>query len=176
MRQCPGTTAGSCTSVRLEPRAAAGRDNRQTMSLTTGTPESVGMSTKRLTRLSDRMRRYVDDGVVRGISTMVIRNGAVVHDEQFGHRDAEASLAMEADTIFRIYSMTKPIVSTALMLLHEEARFQLEDPVAKYLPAFGATQVLSADGALVAQARPMEVRDLLTHTSGLTYDLSLIHI
>ena len=133
-------------------------------------PESVGMSSQRLNRIGVAMQRYVDDGTVRGISTMVLRKGSVVQAEQFGHRDFEAGLEMTSETIFRIYSMTKPIVSTALMLLHEESAFQLEDPVAKYLPAFGATQVLGADGSLSPQARPMEIRDLLTHTSGLTYD------
>ncbi|MDA0272550.1 MAG: serine hydrolase [Proteobacteria bacterium] len=133
-------------------------------------PESVGMSTQRLGRIGPAMQRYVDDGTVRGISTMVMRKGKVVHAGQFGHRDAEAGLEMTPDTIFRIYSMTKPIVSTALMLLHEESAFQLEDPVAKYLPAFGATQVLDSDGSLVSPTRPMDIRDLLTHTSGLTYD------
>jgi CubicO group peptidase (beta-lactamase class C family) len=133
-------------------------------------PEGVGMSSKRLDRIGVAMQRYVDDGTLRGVSTMVMRKGEVVHAEQFGYRDAEAGLEMTYDTIFRIYSMTKPIVSTALMLLHEESAFQLEDPVAKYLPAFGATQVLGADGSLSPQARPMEIRDLLTHTSGLTYD------
>lgn len=133
-------------------------------------PEGVGMSSQRLDRIGEAMQRYVDDGTLRGVSTMVMRKGKVVHAEQFGHRDAEAGLEMTYDTIFRIYSMTKPIVSTALMLLHEESAFQLEDPVANYLPAFGATQVLSADGSLSPQDRPMEIRDLLTHTSGLTYD------
>ena len=133
-------------------------------------PESVGMSSARLNRINAVMQRYVDSGTVRGISTMVLRKGKVVYAEQFGHRDAEAGLEVELDTIFRIYSMTKPVVSTALMLLHEESAFQLEDPVAKYLPQFASTPVLSADGALEPQARPMEVRDLLTHTSGLTYD------
>ena len=97
-------------------------------------PESVGMSSQRLGRIDTAMQRYVDDGTVRGISTMVMRKGKVVHAGQFGHRDAEAGLEITPDTIFRIYSMTKPIVSTALMLLHEESFFQLEDPVAKYLP------------------------------------------
>lgn len=140
------------------------------MSNEIASPESVGMSSARLERIAPAMQRYVDNGIVRGISTMVLRKGKVVHTGQFGHRDAEAGLAITPDTIFRIYSMTKPIVSTALMLLHEESAFQLEDPVAKYLPMFGATQVLGADGERVPQARPMEIRDLLTHTSGLTYD------
>ena len=133
-------------------------------------PESVGMSSQRLSRIGTTMQRYVDDGTVRGISTMVMRKGKVVHAEQFGHRDAEAGLKMTPDTIFRIYSMTKPVVSTALMLLHEESAFQLEDPVAMYLPAFGTTQVLGNDGSLAPPSRPMQIRDLLTHTSGLTYD------
>ncbi len=133
-------------------------------------PAQAGMSADRLARIGPVMQAYVDSGELAGISTMVTRGGQTVHAETFGHRDREAGLPMTADTIFRIYSMTKPIVSTALMMLQEEAAFQLNDPVATYLPAFGATQVLDADGSLVAQARPMEVRDLLMHTSGLTYD------
>ncbi len=140
------------------------------MNLEIQSPESVGMNSQRLSRIVARMQKYIDDGTVRGISTIVIRKGKVVHAGQFGHRDAEAGLAVTPDTIFRIYSMTKPIVSTALMLLHEEGAFQLEDPVSKYLPAFAATQVMRSDGALEAPAKPMDVRDLLAHTSGLTYD------
>lgn len=136
-------------------------------------PESVGMSTTRLDRINPVMQSYVDDGSVAGISTLVSRRGQIVYQAQVGQRDREAAMPMSADTIFRIYSMTKPIVSTALMLLHEEGRFQLEHPVATYIPAFGATKVLAADGSLVDQARPMTVRDLLTHTSGLTYDFMI---
>ena len=73
-------------------------------------PESVGMSSQRLNRIGVAMQRYIDNGTVRGISTMVMRRGKVVHAEQFGHRDAEAGLEITPDTIFRIYSMTKPIV------------------------------------------------------------------
>lgn len=134
------------------------------------TPEAAGMNAKRLERIRPVMESYVQERGVVGISTMVSRRGEVVHAEQFGNRDAEASKPMTADTIFRIYSMTKPVVSTALMMLHEEGAFQLEQPVAQYLPAFGATKVMGADSQLVDQARPMEVRELLMHTSGLTYD------
>lgn len=116
------------------------------------------------------MQEFVDDGTLAGAAMSVSRRGELVHSAEVGSRDAEAGEPMTADTIFRIYSMTKPIVSTALMLLQEETKFALNDPVAKYLPAFGATQVLQADSSLVAQARPMEVRELLMHTSGLTYD------
>ena len=135
-----------------------------------GTPEDVGMSSARLERIAPAMQRHIDSGEVAGINTLVARRGEIVHAAQFGQRDREAGLPMTADTIFRIYSMTKPIVSTALMLLHEEGRFQLEHPLAKYLPAFGATQVMTADGSLEPQARPIQVREVLMHTSGLTYD------
>ena len=133
-------------------------------------PEAVGMSRARLARIAPVMESYVTERGVVGISTMVCRRGEIVHDEQFGFQDKEAGVAMAPDTIFRIYSMTKPVVSTALMLLHEEGAFQLEQPVAQYLPAFGATKVLADDGTLVDQARPMQIRDVLSHTSGLTYD------
>ena len=133
-------------------------------------PEAVGMSSARLGRIAPVMESYVTERGVVGISTMVSRRGEIVHDEQFGFQDKEAGTPMAPDTIFRIYSMTKPVVSTALMLLHEEGAFQLEQPVAQYLPAFGATKVMADDGTLVDQARPMQIRDLLSHTSGLTYD------
>jgi len=128
------------------------------------------MSSARLARIAPVMESYVDERGVVGISTMISRRGEIVHAEQFGFQDKEAATPMAPDTIFRIYSMTKPIVSTALMLLHEEGAFQLEQPVAQFLPAFEATKVLAADGSLVDQARPMQIRDLLSHTSGLTYD------
>ena len=133
-------------------------------------PEAVGMSAARLARIHPVMQSYVDERGFAGLSVAIARHGQTVFSGQYGHRDKEAGRPMTEDTIFRIYSMTKPIVSTALMILFEAGRFQLLDPVAKYLPAFGATKVLADDGSLVEPARPMLVRDLLTHTSGLTYD------
>ncbi|MDA3037955.1 MAG: serine hydrolase [Actinomycetota bacterium] len=140
------------------------------MNINVTSPESVGMSRARLDRIRPVMESYVNEQGVAGISTMVSRRGRIVQAEQYGFRDKEAGAPMTADTIFRIYSMTKPIVSTALMMLHEEGRFQLEHPVAQYLPAFKTTKVLAEDGALVDQLRPMQIRDVLMHTSGLTYD------
>ncbi len=140
------------------------------MSINVTTPEAVGMSSVRLARIAPVMESYVAERGVAGISTMISRRGEIVHAEHFGFQDTEAGTPMAPDTIFRIYSMTKPIVSTALMLLHEEGAFQLEQPVALYLPAFAATKVLADDGTLVDQARPMQIRDVLSHTSGLTYD------
>ncbi len=132
--------------------------------------EVVGMSTSRLNRINPVMQGYVDRGTLSGINVRINRHGETVFDAQYGNRDAEAGLPMTADTIFRIYSMTKPIVSTALMLLLEEGKFRLTDPVAAYIPAFAATKVMGPGGTLVDQARPMQVRDVLSHTSGLTYD------
>jgi len=106
------------------------------------------------------------------MSTLVSRRGKIVHADQVGWQDREAGVPLAEDTIYRIYSMTKPIICTALMTLYEEGRFQLVDPVAKYVPAFGETKVMNVDGSLEDQAslRPMQVRDVMTHTSGLTYD------
>ena len=100
------------------------------------------------------MQGYVDRGVYAGITTLIARRGKVVHAEQFGWRDKEAQSPMTADTIFRLYSMTKPIVSAGLMTLLEEGRFTLVDPLAKYIPAFGGVKVLEADGSLVNPVRP----------------------
>jgi len=133
-------------------------------------PESVGMSRERLERIEPVVNRFIDQRDIAGASTLISRRGRIVHAETFGHRDREAELPMTIDTIFRIYSMTKPVVSTALMMLHEEGQFELDQPVATYLPAFAATPVLTPEGDTVPQDRPMEIRDLLTHTSGLTYD------
>lgn len=133
-------------------------------------PGSVGMDAVRLQRIGGVMQSFVDRGEVAGILTLVARQGRVVHRGRFGWRDREAGVPMTDDTIFRIYSMTKPIVSTGLMLLHEEGRFQLEQPVASVLPAFAAVKVAEPDGSLVDPSRPMTIGDLLAHTSGLTYD------
>ena len=132
--------------------------------------ERVGMSSSRLARIAPAMQGYVDSGALAGITTLVARRGEVVHRSNHGFRDREAGVEMTDDTIFRIYSMTKPIVSTALMLLHEEGRFLLEQPIATYLPAFATTRVMESDGSLVDAARPSTIGDALGHTSGLTYD------
>jgi CubicO group peptidase (beta-lactamase class C family) len=131
--------------------------------------EAVGMSGKRLERIRPVMQAYVDRGVYAGISTLIARRGKVVHAEQIGWRDKEAQLPMSADTIFRLYSMTKPIICTALMTLFEEGRFRLIDPVSKYIPTLANLKVLTVDGSLVEPVRPINLRDLMTHTSGMTY-------
>jgi CubicO group peptidase (beta-lactamase class C family) len=141
-------------------------------SISVVSPESVGMSSDRLARIRPAMQTYVDHHGYAGISTVVARRGHVVHVDHVGWQDREAGIPMAPDTIFRMYSMTKPVICTALMTLFEEGKFSLIDPVAKFIPAFGATKVMSPDGSLVDQnpMRPMQVRDLMSHTSGLSYD------
>ena len=139
------------------------------MTYTVESPETVGMSKRRLERVRPAMQSYIDRGVYAGITTLIARRGKIVHAEQFGWRDKEARMPMSADAIFRLYSMTKPIICTALMTLLEEGRLRLFDPVVKYIPAFGATKVMEADGSLVAPTRPILVGELMTHMSGLSY-------
>ena len=105
-----------------------------------------------LERVAPCMQGYVDRGVYAGVSTLIARRGHIVHAQQFGFRDKEARLPMTADTIFRLYSMTKPIVCTALMTFLEEGRIRLVDPVAAYLPAFGRVKVLGPEGVLVRRS------------------------
>jgi CubicO group peptidase (beta-lactamase class C family) len=139
----------------------------------TVSPQEVGMSAERLERIKPAMQKYVDQKKIAGISTMLARNGKVVHFEQVGQMDIEQNKPMTKDAIFRIYSMTKPIVCTALMILYEQGRFHLFHPVSKYIPAFGKLKVLesSATGETkeVGLERPVTIRHLLTHTAGLTY-------
>src|SRR6516162_7799383 len=137
--------------------------------MTKGSAESVGMNAARLEHIGPAMQASVDRGIYAGATTIIARRGVVVHAGQYGFRDREAGLAMTEDTIFRLYSMTKPIVCTALMTLFEEGRFRLIDPVARYVPSFAGLKVLQADGTLADPKRPMTVRDVMAHTSGLVY-------
>ena len=136
-------------------------------------PEEMGFSSQRLARINAVMQRYVDEEKLAGIVTLVARRGQVVHFEQVGMANIEADQPMAADTIFRIYSMTKPITSVAVLMLFEEGHFRLSDPVADYLPAFKAMKVLERlpEGGerLVDAERPITIHHLLTHTAGLSY-------
>ena len=139
----------------------------------TTSPEAVGMSSDRLGNISTKLQTYVDNKNVSGFITLIARKGQVIHYENCGYRDVDNQLPMEKDTLLRIYSMTKPITSVALMMLYEQGKFQLFDPVSKYIPEFGKTKVLKHMGfvgpELVEQDPPMTIHHLLTHTSGLSY-------
>lgn len=137
------------------------------------TPEKEGMSTERLARLHDYFDGSVKRGDRPGFLTMVVRNGRIADWRAYGFRDLERRLPMEKDTIFRIWSMSKVVTSVAAMMLVEEGKLSLSDPVSKYIPEFKSIRVLtggSADAPQLADAvRPVTIRHLLTHTSGLTY-------
>ncbi len=137
------------------------------------TPESVGFSSERLKRIDRHMQREIDKGHTVGISTLLMRRGEVFHNAFFGWQDREAERPINMETIFRIYSMTKPITSVAAMMLYEEGLLLLEDPVADFLPEFADTKVFAGPDhigmKLVEQERPMMIRDLFTHTAGLGY-------
>jgi len=141
-------------------------------------PESVGLSTQRLARLHETMQRYVDEGEIAGIVTYIARAGRVAELESFGYRDVEAKAPMKDDTIFRIASQTKALTSVAAMMLVEEGRIGLLDPVSRYIPAFAKTTVALAppEGAVagspvsvVPARRAITIKDLLTHTAGISY-------
>jgi len=136
-------------------------------------PESLGFSSERLARIQPAVEKHIGEEKLAGVVTLLARHGQVVHHEAVGLMDREANKEMRPDALFRIYSMTKPIVCTALMTLYERSAFQLIDPVAKYIPAFQNLKVYAggegAELSLVDLQRPVTVRDLLTHTSGLTY-------
>ena len=136
-------------------------------------PEDVGLSATQLSRVADWAQRLVDDGKLAGVTTMVSRQGRLAHLHCCGLADRAAGLAMAPDTIVRIYSMTKPLTSLAIMMLYEQGLFQLDDPISRFLPAF-TTMRVAAGGQrgkvdTVPAAREITFRDLLTHTSGLTY-------
>ena len=139
----------------------------------TAAPEKVGLSSERLARIDTWMRRLVEDGKLAGVSTMVMRRGQVAYFAATGRADLARGAPMAADTIVRIYSMTKPLTSVAVMMLYEEGRFQLDDPIARFLPCFANLRVAVGGGRgkidTVPAERDITIRDLLTHTSGLTY-------
>ena len=133
-------------------------------------PAAVGVSAERFQRLHQGMQRFVDRKEVSGIVTLVTRDGRTADMHAVGLQDVDSKTPMRTDTIFRIASMTKPITSVAIMMLYEEGKLLLTDPVSKFIPGFKSMQVLEqgADKPVAAR-RPISIRDLLTHRSGITY-------
>jgi CubicO group peptidase (beta-lactamase class C family) len=136
-------------------------------------PSEVGFDARRLARIDDHFRAYVDDGRLAGWLVLVARRGEIAHLSTYGRRDAAADLPMELDTIFRMYSMTKPITSVAAMMLYEEGAFELKDPVSRFIPSFADARVFRSGSSVrpVTEpvTEPMLIWHLLTHTAGLTY-------
>jgi CubicO group peptidase (beta-lactamase class C family) len=141
--------------------------------LPTGSPESVGLSSQRLERIGAIVQRDIDENHLSGAVTLVARKGCVAWFKAQGMMDKESGKAMKPDAIFRICSMTKPITSVAIMMLHEEGRFLLSDPVSKFIPEFKNPKVLvkppSGEPYTIPANKEITIRQLLTHTSGLTY-------
>ena len=142
-------------------------------------PGEVGMDARRLARIDEHFTRYIDQSLLTGWQVVVARHGKVVHDSNVGLADRENGVSVADDTIWRIYSMTKPITAVAALMLWEEGRFEMRDPVAKFLPEFAATKVWSGGTfmkpVLGPQTEPMEMWHLFTHMAGLTYGFMYSH-
>ena len=174
-RQSAGFTVGLVAAAlvaALAPAALAQStapdDTGPDAGLPVASPGTVGMSADTLARIAPAMQASVDDGRLAAVMTMVARRGQVVHWEAVGTRDTASGDPLERDDIFRIYSMTKPVTSVATMILVEEGKVALDDPLSKFVPEFADVKVL-AGGERVAPDGPITVEHLLTHTSGLSY-------
>lgn len=137
--------------------------------LSYSSPESVGMSSEALERIAPLLQQYVDSGELVGVVSMLARHGEIVHFENYGTLDMNTGAPIEKDSLFRIYSMSKPITTVAAMMLYEEGKFQLTDPVSKFLPEFANLKVMDEGGSMVAPERAMTMQMLMSHTAGLTY-------
>ena len=136
----------------------------------------AGMSTERLKRLDEHFHKLVDEGKIAGVVTWVARRGEVVHEDAYGLADIEAKRPMSKDSYFYVYSMTKPVTSVALLMLYEEGRFQLSDPVGKYLPELANLKLFAGDGPggrmiLKDPARQPTIEDVFRHTAGFLYGM-----
>ncbi len=142
-------------------------------------PAEVGLDADRLSRIGRRLARYVDEGLLAGWLVTVSRYGRLAHMSCYGSRDLEAGLPAEPDTLWRIYSMTKPVTSVAAMMLYEEGAFELTDPVSAFIPSFAGVRVYAGGSDLkpvtVPAAEPVRIWHLLTHTAGLTYGFHRVH-
>ena len=172
--------AGGGALFPAAPAAAAPAEAARDLAV--ADPAAVGVSAERLERLDAGMQALVDDGKLAGLVTMLARHGKVVFTDTVGKLDVGKDDPVELDSIFRIFSMTKPVVGTALMMLHEEGRWQLDDPVSRFIPAFADLQVYAGvddDGKMqvepIEPGRRITMRDLMRHTAGLGYVLDPRH-
>lgn len=132
-------------------------------------PESVGISSERLERLDDQMHEFVEKGQLAGVQTAIYRRGKLVHFDTYGLADMGSQKKLESNSLWRIYSMTKPIVSVGLMMLYEQGKFQLNDPLENYIPAFSDMKVYKEGQGVVPAENKIRIIDILRHTSGLGY-------
>lgn len=143
-------------------------------------PEELGFDADRLRRIDSHFARYVDDGRLPGWLALVSRRGEIAHLATYGARDVASGAPVESDTLFRIYSMSKPVTSVAAMLLYEEGELELTDPVSRFIPAFADMRVyqngMAANPITRPATEPIRIWHLLTHTSGLTYGFHRVHV
>jgi len=132
-------------------------------------PEDVGMSSEKLAKVKPAVQAMIDDEKIAGATVIVARKGKIALFETLGMMDKKAKKPVKRNTIFRFYSMSKPITSVAVMMLYEEKKLKLDDPVSKYIPEFKGLKVYAESGEHTEQTNEMTIRDLLRHTSGLTY-------
>lgn len=146
----------------------------------TADPSELGFDPSRLARIDEHFARYVDDGRLAGWQVAVTRRGETVHSSTYGSRDREAGLPVEDDTLWRIYSMTKPVTSVALMQLWERGLLELTDEVSRWIPSFASVRVYEKGSSqkpwTVPATEPVRVWHLLTHTAGLTYGFMHTHV
>src|SRR6185369_13857698 len=129
-------------------------------------PESVGFSADGLKTMKQTMRALVDEGKLAGLTTLVARHGKVVYLDAYGVQDLTTKKPVASNTIFRLASMTKPIVGVAMMMLWEQGKWTLDDPVSKHIPEFAGLKVAAPGGGEVPQIKPMTMRQLMSHTAG----------
>ena len=135
-------------------------------------PKQEGVSAERLERISEVSKSYIADEKVAGIATMVSRNGKIIYAKAFGERGVDDSKTLKIDDLFRIYSMTKPIVAVAAMQLYEKGMFHLSDPISKFLPELAELNVMDEEGNITPNEEPISMQQLLTHTAGFSYGFS----
>jgi CubicO group peptidase (beta-lactamase class C family) len=153
---------------------AVGAAALRSMDLPGARPEDVGLSSERLARMNKAIHEYVDAGRTPGVVTLIARHGKVVHVDAYGKADLATGRSTRADDIFRMFSMTKPITSVALLMLYEEGKFQLTDPLSRYFPAFADVKVFAGtrpQGGMLLDSlrRPITIQDVFRHTAGFSY-------
>ncbi len=173
----PLALSPSAQEARKAPAVAAKTIAKTARDLAMASPESVGIAPERLRRLDAAMNRVVGEKQVAGLVTLLERHGKIVHFAAAGRQDVRKPEPMQKDTIFRIYSMTKPVTGVAMMMLYEEGKWRLDDPVSRYIPEFAKLKVYTGkndDGSpkLEDARRSMTMRELMTHTAGLGYVLN----
>ena len=171
---------GGAQSPALAQSAPAAKPAALSTLSNAASPEAVGFEAARLKLMDDYMAKVVSDGRVAGMTTLLARHGKIVEFKTYGKASLATGKPMEKDTIFRIYSMSKPLTGTAMMILFEQGKWRLDDPVTRYVPEFKTLRVVksvNADGAMVLEdmKRPPTMREIMSHTAGFGYGLADQH-